>query len=310
MTAPVGSVPGTLIDWAAGVIGIPSSVVSAQITLESGGKPNALSPTGAQGVAQFEPGTWQAEGCTGSPDNVNDGMKCYAKLMYQLVQQYHGNVRDALAAYNAGSQDISAGYGYADTILANAGQSSTLTSKGGTGNANSGSGTTSTAAVAAAQSSLSSTCVIGFGGIPGTSFLNDIFGSGGNVGQFCILSKSEVRALLGGLLLVAGGMTAMVGVLILAAYGLKQTGALGKAADVAAVIPGGQMAAVGLKTAQNRASQGNTDATRRATAPVRRQEARQADYERRRRDEAAGGETGMIGRRPGDPFRYATPRED
>lgn len=298
MTAPVGSVPGTLIDWAAGVIGIPSSVVSAQITLESGGKPNALSPTGAQGVAQFEPGTWQAEGCTGSPDNVNDGMKCYAKLMYQLVQQYHGNVRDALAAYNAGSQDISAGYGYADTILANAGQSSTLTSKGGTGNANSGMGTTSTAAVAAAQSSLSSTCVIGFGGIPGTSFLNDIFGSGGNVGQFCILSKSEVRALLGGLLLVAGGMTAMVGVLILAAYGLKQTGALGKAADAAAVLPGGGFVAAGLQKAQNQAGQtGQSRLTSRNLAAQRaqREKERQAERERRAAEEATGGETGSTG---------------
>ena len=290
MTAPVGSVSGTLIDWAAGVIGIPSSVVRAQVTLESGGDPNAVSPAGAEGAFQFEPGTWSEEGCSGSPFNVNDGAKCYAKLMYQLVQQYHGNVRDALAAYNAGSQNISAGYGYADTILANAGQDSSLTSKGGSGNTGSGQGATSAAAVAAAQSSLSSTCVIGFGGIPGTSFLNDIFGSGGNVGQFCILSKSEVRALLGGLLLVAGGMTAMVGVLILAAYGLKQTGALGKAANVAAMVPGGQMAAVGLQTVQGRANRGGTDAVRRATARTRRDQQRQAELSRRTSAEAAGGE--------------------
>ena len=281
MTAPVGSVSGTLIDWAAGVIGIPSSVVSAQITLESGGNPNALSPTGAQGVAQFEPGTWSSEGCGGSPNNVNDAMKCYAKLMYQLVQTNHGNVRDALAAYNAGQSNLSAGYGYADTILANAGQSSTLTSKGGTGNANSGTGTTSTTAVAAAQSSLSSTCVIGFGGIPGTSFLNDIFGSGGNVGQFCILSKSEVRALLGGLLLVAGGMTAMVGVLILAAYGLKQTGALGKAADAAAVLPGGGFVAAGLQKAQNQAGQTGSSAL--AQREARRRKEQQAQEAEQRR---------------------------
>lgn len=293
MTAAVGQVPGTLIDWAAKVIGIPPGVVAAQITLESGGQPNAVSPTGAQGVAQFEPGTWSAEGCGGSPNNVNDAMKCYAKFMYQLVQTNHGNVRDALAAYNAGQGNLAAGYGYADTILANAGQPSSLTGSGGTGNANTGGNQqTSAAATAAAQSSLSSTCVIGFGGIPGTSIINDIFGSGGNVGQFCILSKSEVRAVLGGALLVAGGLTGLVGVLILAAYGLKRTGALGKAADVAAVIPGGQFAAAGLQTAQGRVNRGGTDAERRARARTARDRQRQAELRRRVDAEAQGGEAG------------------
>jgi hypothetical protein len=49
--------------------------------------------------------------------------------------------------------------------------------------------------------------LIGWGGLPGTSWLNDIFGSGGNVGSgsVCLISKTQTRALIGtGLLL--GGM--------------------------------------------------------------------------------------------------------
>jgi hypothetical protein len=116
--------------------------------------------------------------------------------------------------------------------------------------AGSGGGGGGTAAdLAASQAALGSTCLIGFGGVPGTSWVNDIFGSGGNIGQFCLLSKSEVRAVLGGLIMAASGAVALTGVLILAAYGLKRSGALDKVAKVAGVVPGGQVAAAGLRTA-------------------------------------------------------------
>jgi hypothetical protein len=43
--------------------------------------------------------------------------------MNQLLAEEHGDVRNALAAYNAGPGNLSAGYGYADSILSLAGQS-------------------------------------------------------------------------------------------------------------------------------------------------------------------------------------------
>lgn len=44
-------------------------VIAAQIEAESGWNPNAVSPTGAEGLAQFEPGTWPAY----SADDAGDG---------------------------------------------------------------------------------------------------------------------------------------------------------------------------------------------------------------------------------------------
>lgn len=136
------------------------------------------------------------------------------------------------------------------------------------------------AAAAAASTQLGSTCLIGFGGVPGTSWVNDIFGSGGNVGQFCILSKSEVRALLGGLIIAAGGLVAITGVLILAAYGLKRSGALDKAANVAAVVPGGQGVAAGLALASNRSQQTGQGVLRQRQA-AERESAREAKAARK-----------------------------
>lgn len=49
-------------------------------------------------------------------------------------------------------------------------------------------------------------CWFGFNGIPGSSIINDIpgVGSGGNVGQMCILSRSQARGVAGAFLLVFG----------------------------------------------------------------------------------------------------------
>jgi hypothetical protein len=117
---------------AARATGMSPDVVAAQIDEESGFRPDAVSPTGAEGIAQFEPGTWAAWG-HGSPFNPTDAFRAYAAYMGALLRQFHGSVRDALAAYNAGPGDLAAGYGYADTILANAGEGINYTTGGGAG---------------------------------------------------------------------------------------------------------------------------------------------------------------------------------
>lgn len=70
------------------------------------------------------------------------------------------------------------------------------------------------------------------------------------VGQTTILTKGQGRAITGALLLASGVIVGGAGVLILAAYGLKKTGAVDAAASAASVIPGaggvaGKMASAG-----------------------------------------------------------------
>ena len=143
MVAVPSYVPGAYDSWvsqAATGTGLPASVVAAQINLESGFNPAALSPTGAMGIAQFEPGTYAAEGGRGSAFDPANELQPYIKLMSSLLRQYRGNMRDALAAYNAGSGNLAAGYGYADTILAKAKEPQGATAGGGSSGGGGGGG--------------------------------------------------------------------------------------------------------------------------------------------------------------------------
>ncbi len=67
---------------------------------ESGFDPNAGSPAGAQGIAQFMPGTAAAYGLADPFDPVA-AIDAQAHLMSDLLRQF-GSVELALAAYNAG----------------------------------------------------------------------------------------------------------------------------------------------------------------------------------------------------------------
>ena len=132
-------VPPTYRPWvasAAAGTGLPTTVVAAQIDDESGFNPNVTSGAGAEGIAQFLPSTFRSYS-SGSPFNTNNALTAYTKYMSTLLAQYHGNIRNALAAYNAGPGNLAAGYGYADAILGRAGMGSTATASGGTGTATS-----------------------------------------------------------------------------------------------------------------------------------------------------------------------------
>lgn len=114
------------VTHAANTLGISPDIVAAQIEYESSWDPTITSPAGAEGIAQFLPGTFKEYG-TGSPFNVADAFNAYENYMGTLLKQFNGNVREALAAYNAGPGNLKAGYGYADHILSVAGQGSNAT---------------------------------------------------------------------------------------------------------------------------------------------------------------------------------------
>lgn len=107
---------------AANANGIPPALFTSLIDTESTWNPFAVSNKGAIGLGQLMPGTAKELGVNAYDPSANiSGSAAYLAKMYAKT----GNWRDALAAYNAGSGNISAGLGYADSILKAAGMAST-----------------------------------------------------------------------------------------------------------------------------------------------------------------------------------------
>ena len=111
------------IQQAAQGTGLPESVVAAQVQVESNFQSGAVSPAGAEGPYQFMPSTWATLGFpAGQEFDWATSTHAYVSFMRLLLAWSGGNVRQALAAYNAGQANWQAGLGYADQILSMAGQ--------------------------------------------------------------------------------------------------------------------------------------------------------------------------------------------
>jgi soluble lytic murein transglycosylase-like protein len=80
---------------------VGAALLSAQIYAESNFNPFARSPAGAEGIAQFMPGTAEALGLR-DPFDPEQAIDAQAHLMRDLLGRF-GSVPLALAAYNAGS---------------------------------------------------------------------------------------------------------------------------------------------------------------------------------------------------------------
>jgi hypothetical protein len=85
---------------------VSATLLAAQIYAESGFNPFAVSPAGAQGIAQFMPGTARGMGLD-DPFDPDQAIDAQAHLMRDLLRQF-GAVPLALAAYNAGPAPVSA----------------------------------------------------------------------------------------------------------------------------------------------------------------------------------------------------------
>ena len=79
---------------------VSAQLLAAQIYAESNFNPFARSPAGAQGIAQFMPGTARAMGLR-NPFDPAQAIDAQAHLMRDLLRRF-GSVPLALAAYNAG----------------------------------------------------------------------------------------------------------------------------------------------------------------------------------------------------------------
>ena len=85
-------------------VGISPVYFVRQINQESGFNPYAVSPAGAEGIAQFEPGT--AAGMGINPWNPVQALQGAAKLMASYNRMYGGDYAKALAAYNGGTGTV------------------------------------------------------------------------------------------------------------------------------------------------------------------------------------------------------------
>ena len=85
---------------------VSAALLAAQLLAESGFNPFAVSPAGAQGIAQFMPGTAQGMGLD-DPFDPAAAIDAQAHLMRDLLRRF-GTVPLALAAYNAGPAPVAA----------------------------------------------------------------------------------------------------------------------------------------------------------------------------------------------------------
>ena len=94
-----------LIEAYADQNGLPKDFFARLIWKESRFDPNAVSPVGAEGIAQFMPGTARMRGLANSFD-ITQAIPASAKYLAEMKTTY-GNLGLAAAAYNAGENRVS-----------------------------------------------------------------------------------------------------------------------------------------------------------------------------------------------------------
>ena len=107
------SVVTPLIETSAKSNALEAKLVRAVIEQESGLRPCAVSPKGAQGLMQLMPetaGELNVQDAFDPKENIAAG----AKYLKQLIDRYHGDTKLALAAYNAGISAVDAAMGVPD----------------------------------------------------------------------------------------------------------------------------------------------------------------------------------------------------
>jgi soluble lytic murein transglycosylase-like protein len=85
--------------------GVPAQLVKAVARAESGFRSDAVSPAGAQGMMQLMPATGRGLGVT-DPFNAEQSIEGGTRYLKNALRMFGGDVRLALAAYNAGPNAV------------------------------------------------------------------------------------------------------------------------------------------------------------------------------------------------------------
>lgn len=106
---------------------LPRDLIGAVILAESGGDPSAVSPAGARGLMQLMPETGEEMGMS-DPFDPEANIRAGSKYLKRMLDLWDGDLKLALASYNAGPANVSR-YGgippfretrtYVDRVLAN-----------------------------------------------------------------------------------------------------------------------------------------------------------------------------------------------
>jgi soluble lytic murein transglycosylase-like protein len=99
-TAPAPRDTKAMVRDAALRSGLPPEFVESVAQVESGFRPDAISPKGALGVMQLMPETARTMGA--DPYDTAQNIDAGTRLLRDLLVKYDGDVVKALAAYNAG----------------------------------------------------------------------------------------------------------------------------------------------------------------------------------------------------------------
>ena len=95
----------SIVETAARTYGVEKALIHAVISAESGYNPQAISRTGARGLMQLMPETARRYGVRNSmdpADNIYGGVK----YLHDLLTMFKGDMKLAVAAYNAGENAV------------------------------------------------------------------------------------------------------------------------------------------------------------------------------------------------------------
>jgi soluble lytic murein transglycosylase-like protein len=102
-----------LLESAAARQGVELKVLRAVARQESGFRPCAVSPKGAKGLMQLMPAT-AAQLSVRDPFNPEESVQAGARYLKELLGKYNGDLKLALAAYNAGPGAVTEAGGIPD----------------------------------------------------------------------------------------------------------------------------------------------------------------------------------------------------